>query len=146
MSGWTGVDFSKMPMDEVVQFSQHDAQTSALEAFTTADPTRTWTVREIAAHTAIGGRSPLVTGSAEQVAEELISWVDETDVDGFNLAYAVTPETFTDMADLVVPELQARGRFKHDYAAGALREKLYGTGRQRLPASHPAAAFRASTP
>jgi alkanesulfonate monooxygenase SsuD/methylene tetrahydromethanopterin reductase-like flavin-dependent oxidoreductase (luciferase family) len=33
-------------------------------------------------------------GSPEQVAEELIAWVDETDVDGFNLAYAVTPETF----------------------------------------------------
>ncbi len=145
MSGWTGVDFSKMPMDEVVRFSQRDAQTSALEAFTTADPNRTWTVREIAAHTAIGGRSPLVTGSAEQVAEELVSWVDETDVDGFNLAYAVTPETFTDMADLVVPELQARGRFKHDYAPGTFREKLYGPGRQRLPASHPAAAFRRST-
>jgi alkanesulfonate monooxygenase SsuD/methylene tetrahydromethanopterin reductase-like flavin-dependent oxidoreductase (luciferase family) len=32
-------------------------------------------------------------GSPEQVAEELIAWVDETDVDGFNLAYAVTPET-----------------------------------------------------
>jgi FMN-dependent oxidoreductase (nitrilotriacetate monooxygenase family) len=145
MSGWTGVDFSTMPMDEIVRFSQRDAQTSALEAFTTADPTRTWTVREIAAHTAIGGRSPLVTGSAEQVAEELISWLDETDVDGFNLAYAVTPETFTDMADLVVPELQARGRFKHDYAPGTFREKLYGPGRQRVPASHPAAAFRRST-
>jgi FMN-dependent oxidoreductase (nitrilotriacetate monooxygenase family) len=146
MSGWTGVDFSKMPMDEVVRFSERDAQTSALEAFTTADPTRTWTVREIAAHTAIGGRSPLVTGSAEQVAEELISWVDETGIDGFNLAYAVTPETFTDIADLVVPELQARGRFKRDYAPGTFREKLYGSGRQRLPASHPAAAFRRSTP
>jgi alkanesulfonate monooxygenase SsuD/methylene tetrahydromethanopterin reductase-like flavin-dependent oxidoreductase (luciferase family) len=33
-------------------------------------------------------------GSPEQVAEELIAWVDETDVDGFYLAYAVTPETF----------------------------------------------------
>ncbi len=142
MSGWTDVDFSKLPMDEVVRFGQRDAQTSALEAFTIADPTRTWTVREIAAHTAIGGRSPLVVGSAAEVAEELIAWVDETDVDGFNLAYAVTPETFTDMVDLVVPELQARGRYKRDYAPGTLREKLYGPGRRRLPNSHPAAQFR----
>jgi hypothetical protein len=26
-----------------------------------------------------------------------------TDIDGFNLAYAVTPDTFTDIVDLVVP-------------------------------------------
>ena len=65
-------------------------------------------MREIAEHAAIGGRSPRVVGSAQEVAEELIGWVRETDVDGFNLAYAVTPETFTDFVDLVVPELQAR--------------------------------------
>jgi hypothetical protein len=29
--------------------------------------------------------------------------------DGFNLAYAVMPETFADFVDLVVPELQRRG-------------------------------------
>ncbi len=146
MSGWTGIDFSRLALDEVVRFEKHDAQTSALEAFTTGDPTRTWTVRQIAAHTAIGGRSPLVVGSAAEVAEELIAWVDETGVDGFNLAYAVTPETFTDIADLVVPELQTRGRYKHDYAPGTFREKLYGKGRARLPASHPAAQFRRITP
>lgn len=142
MSGWTGVDFSALDPDAVVRFEQKDAQTAALEAFTTADPDRCWTVREIAAHTAIGGRSPLVVGSAAEVAEELIGWVDETGVDGFNMAYAVTPETFTDMVDLVVPELQSRGRYKRDYASGTFREKLYGAGRSRLPATHPAARHR----
>ena len=55
----------------------------------------------------------------------------------------MTPETFADIVDLVVPELQARGVYKTAYAAGTLREKLYGHGRARLPASHPAAAYRA---
>jgi long-chain alkane monooxygenase len=41
----------------------------------------------------------------------------------------------------VVPELQTRGLYKHDYASGTLREKLFGRG-ARLPASHPAAAVR----
>ncbi len=142
MSGWTGVDFSKLPLDEPVRFDEHDAMTSALEAFTVADPTRTWTVREIAHHAAIGGRGPVVVGGPEEVADELQSWVAETDVDGFNLAYAVTPETFVDFVALIVPELQRRGVYKHDYAPGTLREKLYGPGRQRLPESHPAARVR----
>jgi len=142
MSGWTGVDFSKYALDEPIRYSRQDAQTSALEAFTIADPDRVWTVREIARHAAIGGRGPVVIGSAEQVADELIAWAEETGVDGFNLAYAVSPETFADFVDLVVPELQRRGCYKREYGAGTLREKLYGPGRARLGAEHPAAKFR----
>ena len=142
VSGWTGVDFSRLPLDEVVRFERNKAMTSALEAFTIADPGREWTVREIAKHAAIGGRGPVVVGSAQDVADEMQAWVEETDIDGFNLAYALTPETFEDVVDLVVPELQARGVYKREYAPGTLREKLYGVGRARLPAEHPAAAFR----
>jgi alkanesulfonate monooxygenase len=91
MSGWTGVDFSKFGPDEPIRHSRQDAQTSALEAFTIADPSRVWTVREIAKHAAIGGRGPVVVGSPAEVTDELSAWVEETDVDGFNLAYAVTP-------------------------------------------------------
>ena len=142
MSGWTGLDFSQLAPDEVLRFDDRaNAQTSALEAFTTADPDRQWTVREIARHAAIGGRSPVLIGSAEQVAEELAAWVEQTDIDGFNLAYTLTPASFADIADLVVPELQSRSLFKHDYAPGTLREKLFGRG-PRLPPSHPAATVR----
>ena len=142
MSGWTGVDFASLPRDEPVQFTAANAMVSALEAFTTADPDRTWTVSEIARHAAIGGRGPVIVGSYTDVADEFEAWVAETDVDGFNLAYALTPETFTDIVDLVVPELQTRGVYKRDYAPGTLREKLFGSGHARLPSSHPAARVR----
>ncbi|HXT79220.1 MAG TPA: LLM class flavin-dependent oxidoreductase [Acetobacteraceae bacterium] len=142
MSGWTGLDFASLSPDAPLRFTTRNAMTSALEAFTTADPDRTWTVREIARHAAIGGRGPVIVGSFTEVADAFQQWVEETDVDGFNLAYALTPETFTDIVDLVVPELQRRGLYKHDYAPGTLREKLYGPGRSRLPDSHPAARVR----
>jgi hypothetical protein len=38
------------------------------------------------------------------------------------------PETFGDVVDLLVPELQRRGRYKTDYQPGTLREKLFGAG------------------
>ena len=85
----------------------------------------------------------MIIGSAEEVADALQDWVAKTDVDGFNLAYAVAHETFSDIADLVVPLLQERGVFKRDYASGTLREKLYGPGRSRLPDGHPASRHRA---
>jgi alkanesulfonate monooxygenase len=140
MSGWTGIDFSRFDPDAPIRHAATDAQTSALEAFTTADPSRVWTVRDIARHAAIGGRGPVVVGSPAEVADELQSWVAETDVDGFNLAYAVMPDTFCDFVDLVVPELQRRGVYKIQYAPGTLRGKLQG--RDRLPETHPAAEFR----
>jgi alkanesulfonate monooxygenase len=142
MSGWTGVDFGALPLDEPLRYTERNAMVSALEAFTTADPNRVWTVREIAAHAAIGGRGPVVVGGPARVVDEMLGWVEETGIDGFNLAYAVTPETFVDFVDLIVPELQARGVYKTTYAPGTLREKLYGSGRARLPASHPAAKVR----
>ena len=66
----------------------------------------------------------------------------ETDIDGFNLSYAVTTEGYSDFADLVVPELQRRGIYKTDYASGTLRQKFFGSESGKLLATHPAARFR----
>ncbi len=71
--------------------------------------------------------------------------MEATDIDGFNLCYAVTPESFSDFVELVVPELQRRGVYKRQYREGTLREKLYGAGRARLPENHPAHAYRPHT-
>jgi FMN-dependent oxidoreductase (nitrilotriacetate monooxygenase family) len=141
-SGWTGIDFSQYDLDDPIRYIKNDAINSAVEAFTIADPDRVWTVRELAEFVGIGGMGPILVGSAEQIVDELESWIEVTDLDGFNLAYAVTPETFSDIVELVVPELQRRGRYKTDYPEGTLREKLFGRGGPRLPEEHPAARYR----
>jgi long-chain alkane monooxygenase len=92
----------------------------------------------------LGSRNPAIVGSAEEVADDLISWVEETDIDGFNLSRIVTPESLGDFVDLVVPILQERGAYKRDYLPGTLREKLFA-GSRRLPPSHPGAAYRRAT-
>jgi hypothetical protein len=89
----------------------------------------------------LGSRNPAIVGSAEEVADDLIAWVEETDIDGFNLSRIVTPESLEDFVDLVVPILQERGAYKRDYLPGTLREKLFGRSRL-LPASHPVGAYR----
>jgi FMN-dependent oxidoreductase (nitrilotriacetate monooxygenase family) len=142
-SGWTGIDFSGHDLDAPLRFQALDTGVrSALESFTTADPDRVWTLREVARHVGIGGRGPVVVGSPTQVADELQHWLAATGADGFNLAYVLMPQSFVDFVDLVVPELQRRGIYKRSYADGTFREKLFGAGRARLPASHPAARSR----
>jgi hypothetical protein len=75
------------------------------------------------------------------VADALQRWVDENGVDGFNLSAVVNPETFTDIVDLLVPELQRRGVYKKEYHSGTLREKLFARG-PLLEQSHYGAQFR----
>jgi alkanesulfonate monooxygenase len=43
---------------------------------------------------------------------------------------------------MLVPELTRRGRYKSAYRKGTLREKLFGDGRARLAAPHPATGYR----
>ena len=80
-----------------------------------------------------------LTGTPEQIADTLQEWF-EAAVDGFNLVYSVTPGTFVDFIDGVIPVLQARGLVQREYTPGPLRQKIFGQA--RLPARHPAAAYR----
>ena len=141
MAGWTGVDFSAFDLDEEVRHVENDAGRTAMDNITRADPARSWTVREVGRHVALGGIGPIVCGAPAQVADALEAWVDETGVDGFNLAYALMPGTFADIVAHLVPDLQARGRYKRDYAEGTLRQKLFGAG-PRLAPPHPAGTLR----
>jgi alkanesulfonate monooxygenase SsuD/methylene tetrahydromethanopterin reductase-like flavin-dependent oxidoreductase (luciferase family) len=143
MGGWLGVDFAGYALDQKIRFIENDAGRAAMENFTRGDPGRDWTVREAAEHVAIGGAGPVFTGAAGEVAEAMALWREQTGVDGFNLAYAVMPESFEDAVDLLIPEWQSRGLYKRAYAPGTLRQKLFGAG-PRLVSPHPGAGYRMS--
>jgi alkanesulfonate monooxygenase SsuD/methylene tetrahydromethanopterin reductase-like flavin-dependent oxidoreductase (luciferase family) len=140
--GWSGLDLSGYDPDQPLRYVETDAVRSAVTGFTTADPAREWTPREIARFIGIGGRGPVVVGAPATVADEMERWVAEADVDGFNLAYAITPGTFADLVEFVVPELQRRGLLRTRYEGSTLRENLYGAGQPRLPGGHPGASYR----
>jgi alkanesulfonate monooxygenase len=142
MSGWTGVDFSTYDLDQQVRHVQNDAGRTAMDNVTRADPDRVWTVREVAEHVGIGGIGPVVVGTPEKVADQIEAWFEQTDVDGLNVPFAISPGDFEDITDMLVPELTRRGRYKQAYRKGTLREKLFGAGRARLAAPHPAVQYR----
>lgn len=141
VGGWTGVDFAPMRWDDPIAYVENNALRSHLEAITTADPDTVWTKRALAEYAGIGGIAPVFTGDPANCADELLDFMDKTDIDGFNLAYAVWPDSFEDFVTFMVPELQRRGRYKTSYAQGTMRDKLWGRG-PRLAAPHPAALTR----
>jgi FMN-dependent oxidoreductase (nitrilotriacetate monooxygenase family) len=146
MSGWMGIDLNEYALDDPITSVESNAIKSAVESFSRADESgKAWTVRDVAAWGGIGGLGPLVVGSAAQVADELLEWQEVTDVDGFNIPYSVTPQSFEDVVEFIVPELQRRGAYKTQYTPGTLRHKLFGNG-DHLPDDHRGARHRYRAP
>jgi FMN-dependent oxidoreductase (nitrilotriacetate monooxygenase family) len=139
MSGWSGIDFGQYAPTDVVEKIETNAIHSFVEHIAGGDTS--WTIEELAQFGGIGGMGPVFVGSPERIADILQEWVTDTDVDGFNLAYAVTPESFEDVVAHIVPELQKRGVYPTAYKQGTLREKLFGDG-PYLPKNHPADGYR----
>ncbi|EHU2375238.1 LLM class flavin-dependent oxidoreductase [Acinetobacter baumannii] len=141
LSGWSGVDFSQYQPTDKVEYIQTNAIQSLLDSYVNADPERVWTIEEIANWNSLGGNGPVLVGSAETVSDALEQWVEDTDVDGFNLAYILAHQTFADVVEFIVPELQKRGVYQTSYAQGTLREKLFGAG-PYLPENHRGSKYR----
>ncbi len=81
-----------------------------------------------------------VVGTPEEIADHLEEW-REAGVNGVNVYHATVPGSFREVADrLFPPTLRERGLLSTD-KSGTLRQKLFGRG-DRLPDSHPAAAYR----
>ncbi|OZI37851.1 N5,N10-methylene tetrahydromethanopterin reductase [Bordetella genomosp. 10] len=144
VSGWTGVDLSALSLDDALPFVRSNAIRSTLENLTVRAkaPTR---IRDLLDFTPVGARAPVFVGSPVEVADQIEAWVGETGVDGFNLVRTVMPESLASIVDLLIPELQSRGRFKTAYREGSLREKLFSGGSSRLPETHPGASYRRAT-
>jgi alkanesulfonate monooxygenase SsuD/methylene tetrahydromethanopterin reductase-like flavin-dependent oxidoreductase (luciferase family) len=87
-----------------------------------------WTKRALLRSSVLGSRQAPIVGDPVQVADALSHWMAAADVDGFNLSRTVMPECLHAVIDLLVPELQARGLYKTQYATGTFREKLFGNG------------------
>lgn len=142
-SAWTGVDWSQYPLDHPLEYIETNASRSALSTLTDIDAERKWTVRSIAEYIGIGGLHPTIVGAPGKVADELERIVDEAGIDGFNIAYAISPGSFEDFVEFIVPELRQRGRIKERSPKPVtLRERLQGAG-QKAASWRPSGCWRA---
>ncbi|KAI0140598.1 luciferase-like domain-containing protein [Pestalotiopsis sp. NC0098] len=143
--GWTGIDLAQYDDDQELRHVESNAIRSAVEGWSKSSPgVPKWTKHTVANHIKIGGLGATVIGTPEHVADEMERWVRESDVDGFNLAYALMPQSFEDIIEDLLPVLQKRGLFWDDYTVdgGTYRENLYGKkGVSRPPPDHPAAQY-----
>ena len=136
ISGNIGADLGDIDPDEPLETFRTERVQGFVKNLLDSAPPGTRTMGDMVRSNLAGA---WLVGSAEQVADELQRRF-ENGLDGFNLTYTVTPGTFVDFVDGVVPILQQRGLVQTEYSVGSLRRKLFGT--DKLPTSHPAATFR----
>ncbi|SPO06556.1 related to thermophilic desulfurizing enzyme [Cephalotrichum gorgonifer] len=150
VSGWTGIDLSRLPLDQEITAAdslEANKVRSILDAFsTTSEYVPKWTPRVIAEKAAIGGLGPVAVGSPQTVADEMEKWIEEGDLDGFNVGYVTTPGSFEDVVDLLIPELRRRGLYPEQPSGQdeelTARERVYGKGQAGLRADHPGSRFK----
>jgi len=136
LSGWAGIDFGQFDLDQPLEYVETNAVRGMMQALSASSSGRKWTLRNL-----VKGRSGVIAETPERLADIFQQWV-ELGVDGFNLGYVTTPGSFSDFVEGVVPLLQRHGLMQTEYGEGTLREKLFGKGFARLPASHPDAHYR----
>jgi FMN-dependent oxidoreductase (nitrilotriacetate monooxygenase family) len=124
MSGHTGVDFSQYDLDDPLEDVDAQGIRGLFDAILEAKDGEPVTVREAAQIYGTSMGAPVAAGTPADVAEQMESYVDEGGCNGFMMLATDVPGCFNSMTELLVPELQRRGRFRTRYPGTTLRESL----------------------
>jgi FMN-dependent oxidoreductase (nitrilotriacetate monooxygenase family) len=124
MSGHTGVDFSEYDLDDPLEDVDAQGIRGLFDAILEAKDGEPVSVREAAQIYGMSIGAPVAVGTPSDVADQMEEYVDDGECNGFMMLATDVPGCFTEMTELLVPELQRRGRFRSRYPGTTLRESL----------------------
>jgi FMN-dependent oxidoreductase (nitrilotriacetate monooxygenase family) len=127
LSGHLDFDLSTLPLDTMMA---HRTE-SALQRMRTRYRTVTGellTLREVAQRHGQSVGLLQMVGTPVEVADQMEAFLDHVGGDGFMLTPIYCPGAIEEFVDLVVPELQRRGRYRTDYAGTTARDHLMQAG------------------
>ena len=135
-SGSIGIDMHAMDLDQPLDSMDPKYMRGFVQSMIKSSSDQKRSFRDLF-RTRLAGQ--FLTGAPEQIADALQEW-QKLGVDGFNLVYSVTPGSFSDFINGVVPILQQKGLVQSEYSPGPLRQKIFGD--PRLPSRHVATEYR----
>lgn len=109
------------PLPPLPDLSEIETHKSRFELVKTLAEGENLTLRQLIGKLGGGRGHRTFAGTPEQVADELIGWVEQGAADGFNIMSPYLPGGLEIFVDRVIPILQERGRFRTDYEATTLR-------------------------
>jgi FMN-dependent oxidoreductase (nitrilotriacetate monooxygenase family) len=120
-----GHDISGYPLDgPVPEFPPTDRGQAFSKALFEMARREKMTLRDLYNVTAAARGHWVIYGTPSRIADILESWFTGGMADGFVVMPAYFPGAFDDFVDKVVPELQRRGLFRHEYSGPTLRDHL----------------------
>lgn len=143
--GWTGYDLSTYTDDEDFRFVKAPAIQSIVNGWAATVPgtdNAPWTKARIAEYLVLGGMNAKIVGSPTTVADELERWAQVADLDGFNLSHVVSPGSFEDIIEWVLPELRLRGLFRNEVEKRGATAREAFLGQSWLLDDHPGRKYR----
>lgn len=118
-------DFGQYPLDELfpeLGTIGENSFRSTTDRIKRESKEKGLTLREVALNETT--RRSAFIGTADQITDRLITWVNEGASDGFILSFAVSSQGFEDFKNYILPRLTERGYFDPILPATTLRENL----------------------
>jgi long-chain alkane monooxygenase len=123
LSGHLDFDLSSLPLDTIMAERTEPPLQRMQTRYRTLDG-KLLTLEQVARNHGQSVGLPQMVGTPADVADQLEAYFDAVGGDGFMLSPIHSPGAIDEFVELVVPELQRRGRFRRDYAGTTQREHL----------------------
>ncbi len=123
LSAHLDLDLAKLPPDALM-INRTEPELQRLKTRYRTPEGRPMTVSEVATRHGQSVGLPQFTGTAKSVTDQMEAFIDTVGGDGFMLSPIFTPGAIEQFVDLIVPELQRRGRFRKAYAGKTQRDLL----------------------
>jgi alkanesulfonate monooxygenase SsuD/methylene tetrahydromethanopterin reductase-like flavin-dependent oxidoreductase (luciferase family) len=130
-SSYLGIDLSKYPLDEPFDTSLKEINgVQTMLNLLTEDPNKRWTPRQIGAQMAFCGFGPMPCGTPDMVADVFEEWINDGDIDGFNVAcrfpWSENLDHSTDKRPQMSPTLPATRTWSNSWYQSYKSEVLCG--------------------
>ena len=123
LSGHLNFDLSRLSLDDEMMSREEPELQRSKRVYQKANGD-SMTVKEVAQRHGESVGLPQFVGTAASVADQLEAFFDEVGGDGFMLSPIYCPGAIEEFVDMVVPELQRRGRFRTAYTGETQRDHL----------------------
>jgi alkanesulfonate monooxygenase SsuD/methylene tetrahydromethanopterin reductase-like flavin-dependent oxidoreductase (luciferase family) len=120
-------DLSKIALDELMAL-RTEPQLQRMQTRYRTLTGELLTLREVAQRHGQSVGLLQMAGTPAEVADHMEDFFDQVGGDGFMLSPIYTPGAIEEFVDLVVPELQRRGRYRRDYTGTTQRDHLMQEG------------------
>ena len=127
LSGHLNFDLSRLSPDDEMM-SRTEPELERARRLYQKENGDSLTLSEVAQRHGQSVGLPQFVGTPASVADQLEAFFDEVGGDGFMLSPIYCPGAIEEFVDLVVPELQRRGRFRTSYTGVTQRDHLRQDG------------------